>query len=71
MSLEVRRGVARCPPLSVFVIFPGSGRRSTMATGGNGGGKGAMETGFALSEIDTTMPHPARMYDALLGGCFL
>jgi S-adenosyl methyltransferase len=27
-----------------------------------------METGFALSEIDTTMPHPARMYDALLGG---
>ncbi len=27
-----------------------------------------METGFALSEIDTTTPHPARMYDALLGG---
>jgi S-adenosyl methyltransferase len=27
-----------------------------------------METGFALSEIDTTRPHPARMYDALLGG---
>ena len=25
-----------------------------------------METGFALSEIDTTTPHPARMYDALL-----
>ena len=35
------------------------------------GGKGAMETGFALSEIDTTTPHPARMYDALLGGNFL
>jgi len=35
------------------------------------GGKGAMETGFALSEIDTTTPHPARMYDALLGRCFL
>jgi hypothetical protein len=34
-------------------------------------GKDAMETGFALSEIDTTTPHPARMYDALLGGCFL
>jgi hypothetical protein len=32
------------------------------------GGKDAMETGFALSEIDTTTPHPARMYDALLGG---
>jgi S-adenosyl methyltransferase len=29
-----------------------------------------METGFALSEIDTTTPHPARMYDALLGGRF-
>ena len=28
-----------------------------------------METGFALSEIDTTTPHPARMHDALLGGC--
>jgi len=32
------------------------------------GGKDAMETGFALSQIDTTTPHPARMYDALLGG---
>jgi hypothetical protein len=29
-----------------------------------------METGFALSEIDTTTPHPARMYAALLGACF-
>jgi hypothetical protein len=27
-----------------------------------------MDTGFALSQIDTTTPHPARMYDALLGG---
>ena len=27
-----------------------------------------MESGFAASEIDTTTPHPARMYDALLGG---
>ena len=26
-----------------------------------------METGFALSQIDTTTPHPARMYDAPLG----
>jgi hypothetical protein len=32
------------------------------------GGKDAMEPGFAASEIDTTTPHPARMYDALLGG---
>ena len=27
-----------------------------------------MEPGFALSGIDTTKPHPARMYDAYLGG---
>jgi hypothetical protein len=27
-----------------------------------------MEAGFPLSEIDTTRPHPARMYDAYLGG---
>ncbi len=27
-----------------------------------------MEPGFAVSEIDTSTPHPARMYDALLGG---
>jgi S-adenosyl methyltransferase len=30
--------------------------------------KDAMEPGFAASEIDTTTPHPARIYDALLGG---
>lgn len=30
-----------------------------------------MASGFALSEIDTTTPHPARMYGALLGGYFL
>jgi hypothetical protein len=27
-----------------------------------------MEHGFAASEIDTSRPHPARMYDAYLGG---
>jgi S-adenosyl methyltransferase len=27
-----------------------------------------MGPGFALSEIDTTIPHPARMYNAYLGG---
>lgn len=27
-----------------------------------------METGFAPSEIDTSRPHPARMYDFYLGG---
>jgi hypothetical protein len=28
-----------------------------------------METGFALPEIGTTTPHPARSYGALLVGC--
>jgi hypothetical protein len=27
-----------------------------------------MKPGFALTEIDTSRPHPARMYDAYLGG---
>jgi SAM-dependent methyltransferase len=27
-----------------------------------------MSTGFALSQLDTSTPHPARIYDALLGG---
>lgn len=27
-----------------------------------------MEPGFAASQIDTSKPHPARMYDAYLGG---
>jgi hypothetical protein len=27
-----------------------------------------MEPGFSVSEIDTSKPHPARMYDAYLGG---
>jgi SAM-dependent methyltransferase len=31
-------------------------------------GEDAMEPGFAASEIDTSKPHPARMYDAYLGG---
>jgi S-adenosyl methyltransferase len=31
-------------------------------------GKGVMKPGFAASEIDTSRPHPARMYDAYLGG---
>jgi hypothetical protein len=27
-----------------------------------------MEPGFAASEVDTSKPHPARMYNAYLGG---
>jgi hypothetical protein len=30
------------------------------------GRKDAMKPGFAASEIDTSKPHPARMYDAYL-----
>jgi hypothetical protein len=30
-----------------------------------------MEPGFAPAEIDTSRPHPARMYDYYLGGYFL
>ena len=54
----------------MFVIFPPA--RSPVHDGsiGRDGGKDAMETGFALSQIDTTAPHPARMNDALPGGCF-
>ena len=45
----------------MFVIFPASGDRSTRATEVVTGGEDAMETGFALPEIDTTTPHPVRI----------
>jgi hypothetical protein len=58
--------------VSAFVIFPRSHAEYTMADSEvTTGGKDTMETGFAPSQIDTTTPHPARMYDALLGGHFL
>jgi hypothetical protein len=50
--------------------LPASGGRVHYGNRDRDGGKDAMETGFALSEIDTTMPHPAWMYDALLDACF-
>jgi hypothetical protein len=31
-------------------------------------GKDAMEPGFAAAEIDTSKPHPARMFNTYLGG---
>jgi S-adenosyl methyltransferase len=58
LSAGVR--IRRLPEFQCLV-HDGSGEVTT-------GRKDAMETGFALSEIDTTTPHPARMYDALLGG---
>jgi hypothetical protein len=39
-----------------------------LAEATSGGGKDAMEPGFAAAEIDTSKPHPARMYNAYLGG---
>lgn len=30
--------------------------------------KDAMEPGSTLPDLDTTRPHPARMYNAYLGG---
>jgi hypothetical protein len=52
----------------VFVIFPRSGGQPAMAPQVVAGGKDAMETGFALSEIDTTTPHPAGRYVTRFGG---
>lgn len=52
-----------------FVVFRGSRMWCTVrAIVAMTWGKDAMEQGFAASEIDTTRPHPARMYDAYLGG---
>ena len=39
-----------------------------LAAAMSGDGKDAMEPGFAAAEIDTSKPHPARMYNAYLGG---
>jgi hypothetical protein len=52
----------------VIVIFPAAGMGCMMSAGHVRDGKDAMEPGFAASEIDTATPHPARIYDALLGG---
>jgi hypothetical protein len=58
--------------VSVFVAFPRSGGGSTMADRNvSSSGKDAIQTGFALCDIDTARPHAARMYYALLGGHFL
>ena len=39
-----------------------------LAAAMSGDGKDTMEPGFAAAEIDTSKPHPARMYNAYLGG---
>ena len=58
-----------CPLLSVNAIFPGRGKDASIkATRVCDGRKDAMEPGFSPSDIDTSRPHPARMYDYYLGG---
>jgi hypothetical protein len=52
----------------VIVIFPRAGAGGMLTAAMSGDGKDAMEPGFAAAEIDTSKPHPARMYNAYLGG---
>jgi hypothetical protein len=54
--------------LAVIVTFPFFGRQGRLEPAMSAKGKDAMEPGFAASEIDTSKPHPARMYDAYLDG---
>jgi hypothetical protein len=57
-----------CPELDLIVTFPAAGSAGTLGAAMSSDGKDAMEPGFAASEIDMSKPHPARMYDAYLGG---
>ena len=54
--------------LGLIVIFPAGATGCTLGAVVSAMGKDVMEPGFAASEIDTSGPHPARMYDAYLGG---
>ena len=52
----------------MIVPFPGRQTRYKLTDGhATTGGKDEMETRFAVSQIDTSRPHPAR-YDAYPGG---
>jgi hypothetical protein len=58
-----------CSPLLVIAVFRLSEIRRRV--GGDHfvtGRKGRVEPGFSPSEIDTSRPHPARLYDYYLGG---
>jgi hypothetical protein len=54
--------------LALIVIFPVVVVGGTLGAIVSASGKDVMEPGFAASEIDTSRPYPARMYDAYLGG---
>lgn len=68
VSARPMRGRAACPGLALIVIFPAAGCGGRLRAAMSAMGKDTMEPGFAASEIDTSKPHPARMYDAYLGG---
>jgi S-adenosyl methyltransferase len=59
---------AWCPGLARIGIFPRAGTGGMLAAPMSSDWKDAMEPGFAAAEIDTSKPHPARMYNAYLGG---
>jgi hypothetical protein len=61
---------AWCTGLALIGIFSWAGTGGMLAAATSSYGKDAMEPGFAAAEIDTSKPHPARMYNAYLGGCF-
>jgi hypothetical protein len=57
-----------CPGLAPIVICAQPGLGGRLRTSYVREGKDAMEPGFAAPQIDTSKPHPARMYNAYLGG---
>jgi hypothetical protein len=61
-------GRGQRPGLAAIVIFPPAAFAGTLEAALSGVGKDAMEPGFAAAQIDTSKPHPARMYNAYLGG---
>jgi hypothetical protein len=67
---KVRRRAAAggCSGLVLIVICAAPGRGDTLGPGCASEGKDAMEPGSAVPQIDTSKPHPARMYNAYLGG---
>jgi S-adenosyl methyltransferase len=64
----VSPGGRQCPGLALIVIFSCAANGGMLAAATSSDGKDAMEPGFAAAEIDTSKPHPARMYNAYLGG---
>jgi hypothetical protein len=62
-----RRPREQCPAVPVFAIFSASGGRSATATEIVTAGSTRCRPGSPGRRSGTTTPHPARMYDAVLG----